>query len=88
MKEVKKAKIEAWCIISKKTGKISVTNYGSLDNPVLDVYPMTKGGEKNALGSFDGYHEVVMCEIKVIGVHKCDCEYCNRKHWTVRKKEE
>ncbi len=84
---MKKEVTKAWCIINKKTGKISITEYGTSGNPALDIYPMTTKGEKNALGSFNGYEEVAECEIKVTKKsHYCNCEYCNRKHWTENEK--
>jgi len=76
---------KAWCIVSKKANKISTSEYGTNKNLVLNVYPMNKRGEQNALGSFVGSEEVVECEIKIIKRHVCDCEYCNRKHFTIRK---
>ena len=81
-------KIKAWCIINKKTGKITTTEYGANRNLALNVYPMNKAGEHNALGSFNGYEEVVECEVKVIGKkHNCNCEFCERKHWNKRKED-
>lgn len=77
---------KAYCIINKKTGRISVTEYGTDRNVALDIYPMNKQGEKNALQSFNGYEEVVECEIEIVSKpHKCDCEFCKRKHFTARK---
>ena len=88
-KKQKGKKIKAWCIVDKQTGKITTSEYGALKNLVLNVYPMNERGEKNALGSFNGYEEVVECEIIVSEKkHNCNCEYCKRKHWTIRKEDE
>ena len=87
-KKRKEGKTMAFCVVNKKTGKITTTEYGTLKNLTLDVYPMNERGERNALGSFNGYEEVVECEIRIVRRHKCNCEYCKRKHWTIRKEDD
>jgi len=88
MKEKEEKTIKAWCVVNKRTGKISITNYGTGDNPTYDIYPKTKSGERKVLGSFTGYEEVAECEITITRKHKCNCEYCDRLHWSKRKKED
>ena len=77
--------MKAYCIINKKTGKITTTEYGAAKNIALNIFPMTVRGEENALGKFDGYEEVAICEIEITKRHTCDCEFYKRKHFSIRK---
>lgn len=71
---------KAYCIVNKKTGKISTTLYGSNENLAFNVYPMNKAGLKNAEGSFTGLEEVRECKITILKKEKhiCNCKYCEK----------